>query len=153
MNTAIRRMAPLLKLADELGAHLFIHPGHLVPAPLAATDSDNAWMRKIVLATQHQLSAAMMTLCSTAILDPYPHLTIHVANLGGAFPFYLERLRAVASDDPDGSAWFFDPGRLRVDSASFGAGAIGMALDTLGRDRVLPGTDMPLFEPTRAVLA
>jgi predicted TIM-barrel fold metal-dependent hydrolase len=148
--SSARRLGPLLACADALDAHLFIHPGRLLPANPAGVE-DNERARNIVLETQHQLSAALLTLTSTKILHGYPHLTVQVANLGGALPFLLERLRAVAADDPQGSGWFFDARRVIVDCASFGPLAIGMAIDALGVDNVVLGTDMPLFDAARAV--
>lgn len=150
-----RRLAPLLQRADALKAHLFIHPGHMQPRITPTPRDDNWWVRRIVLETQHQLSAAMLTLCSTALLRDYPHVSIQVANLGGGLPFYLERLRAVATDDPDKHAepWCLQTRQLLVDSASFGPLAVGLAIDSLGPDKIVLGTDMPIFSAPGAVEA
>lgn len=146
-----RRLAPLLEEADQLGAHLFIHPGYLRAPVHAPSGPDNWWARRIVLDTQQQLTAAMLTLCSTALLDDHQNLTVQVANLGGAMPFYLERLRAVAADDPadEQHGWSFDMRRIFVDSASFGPHAVGMAREVLGKNRVRLGTDMPILDASR----
>jgi predicted TIM-barrel fold metal-dependent hydrolase len=148
-----RHLAPLLEEADRLGSHLFIHPGYLsAPVPPACLP-DNWWVRRIVLDTQHQLTAAMLTLCSTPLLDDYPNLMVQVANLGGGMPFYLERFRAVAADNPalEQQEWSFDLRRVFVDSASFGQRSIGLARDVLGHDRVRLGTDMPIVDVSRVL--
>ena len=96
---------------------------------------------------------AMSTLGSTALLDDYPNLTVQVANLGGAMPFYLERLQTVAADNPahEQHGWSFDMRRIFVDSASFGRHAVGLARDVLGPDQVRLGTDRPILDASRVV--
>ena len=72
---------------------------------------------------------------------------MQVANLGGTLPFVLERMdhidRIRHAEDPPASA------RLRrvfVDTASFGPRAIRATVEALGADRVLFGTDHPIFD-------
>ena len=146
------RLAPLLREADDLTAHLFVHPGHLHAPSAPACKPDNWWARAIVLEAQHQLGAAMLTLCSTSLLDVFPNVSVQVANLGGAMPFYLERLRAVAAHDPDEAPdeLRFDMRRIVVDTGSFGRLGIGLARKALGPDKVVLGTDMPVFDALQA---
>jgi predicted TIM-barrel fold metal-dependent hydrolase len=144
-------LAPLLREADALAAHLFVHPGYLhAPARLACR-SDNWWPRAIVLEVQHQLSSAMLSLCSSRLLDAYPNVSIQVANLGGGIPLYLERLQAVASVDRFEAGKFrFNMAKIVVDTASFGPLGIRLAKKALGIDKIVLGTDMPIFDALQA---
>jgi predicted TIM-barrel fold metal-dependent hydrolase len=79
---------------------------------------------------------------------------LQVANLGGAIPFFIERMDAVhgdvAPDEPPPSK------RLRrcyVDTASFGPRAIELAVTCFGADRVLLGTDYPIFDAAAMIAA
>lgn len=149
-----RQFEPLLDVAASLGSHLFIHPG-----PLAGKfnserggDGDAPWLRSIVLGAQSRLTEVMVTLNWSNLLDPWPDLSVQVANLGGALPFYAERIaqvtkRQLGDDRPV-------PPQMRrclVDVSSFGPLAIGLTVRCLGADRVVFGSDCPIFS-TRSVV-
>src|SRR5438876_6541325 len=87
-------MRPLLDVANRHRAVLFIHhgprPGDTFPK--VAGDTDNARRRNGTLEMQASLSSAMVTLCLTDYLAPYPDALIHVHNLGGNIPYEVERM-------------------------------------------------------------
>lgn len=146
---AARYFEPLLDLAAGLDCHLFIHPG---PVPgdggrqHAPPAQDSAWLRHIVLGTQARLSEAMVTLNLSGLLDPWPDLTVQVANLGGALPFYMERIGEVYRRQlSDLRPMAPHLRRCFVDTSSFGPQSIAMAVNCFGADRVVFGTDCPIF--------
>jgi predicted TIM-barrel fold metal-dependent hydrolase len=148
-RAAADAFAPLFEEANELGAHLFVHPGPVPGAAGAdaAPPADNENQRHIVLDVQARLSSVSVTLCMTDFLDAYPNVTVQVANLGGSIPLLAERLdhvawrRGFAGGPP--SARF---GRIFIDTSSFGARAIALTARVFGADRVLVGTDHPVFD-------
>ena len=154
-GAAAERFRPLFEAGNRLRTHFFIHPGPVEPVPvteLRKTGGDNVWQRHIALETQARLSQVMVTLELTDYLDSFPNVTMQVANLGGTIPFLMERMeelsRAGMSDGPQPSA------RLRhcyVDTASFGPRSIEMAVACFGADRVVLGTDCPIFDARRAL--
>jgi len=150
------RLAPILEAADRAAAHLFIHPGPLPGAAGGAAPNapDNENLRHIVLDVQARLSAVVVTLAMTDLLDAYPRVTVQVANLGGAVAFLVERMDHVSAVRAPGAP---PPstrlGRLYVDTASFGPRAIARAAEVFGPDRVLLGTDCPIFETDRTLEA
>ncbi len=87
-----------------------------------------------------------MTLLLTDYLAPYADVSIQVANLGGTLPFILERMDTTARlrlpDQPLPSNRL---GRVYVDCASLGPRAIELAVAVYGAERVLFGTDFPIF--------
>lgn len=144
---------PILAEAVESGAHLFIHPGPLpeamagrsVDAP--ALHSDTVEHRRVTVDAQNGLTDAMVTVSLTDLLDHYPGVSVQVANLGGTLPFVLERMDHIDQirhpDLPPASARLR---RVYVDTASFGPRAVRATVEALGADRVLFGTDHPIFE-------
>ena len=87
-------MRPVLEVANRHRALVFIHhgprPGDTFPK--VAGDTDNARRRNGTLDMQASLSSAMVTLCLTDYLAPYPDALIHVHNLGGNIPYEVERM-------------------------------------------------------------
>jgi predicted TIM-barrel fold metal-dependent hydrolase len=155
--SAARHFEPLFAAGNRLRSHFFIHPGPLAPSPhtnLRDDRADHAWQRRIVLETQAALSSVTTTLNLTTFLDPYPHVTVQVANLGGTLPFLLERMDEVHKMEAgEGQTPSERMRRCYVDTASFGPRAIELAVAAYGADRVMLGTDCPIFDTPRALQA
>lgn len=152
------RFAPLLDAVARLGGYVFLHPGRRadeVPPPgtpaRAYPYPDNVLARQ-ALAVQHQVAGCMVTLLLSDFLDRWPDLPVQVANLGGTLPMVLERIdHAVALRDPDAPTPSAGAHRVHVDCASLGTRAIEIAVATFGADRVLFGTDCPIFSTRRSL--
>lgn len=137
---------PLLAAANRHKAVVFIHwgprPGD--PWPRVPAGTDNMGYRVGTLDMQASLSANMMTLCFTDLLDDYPDLCMHVHNLGGNMPYEIERLdhRSLLDSprNPIPSSRVVKP-NVYVDCNSFGPGAIEMGVRAYGADRIVVGTD------------
>jgi len=154
--TAAERFNPLFEVGERLGAHFFVHPGPIEPLPevqVRDVRGDDAWQRHIVLETQARLSEVMMTLNFSDYLNPFPSVTVQVANLGGTIPFLLERMDEVTRERPGVPLPSMTRSRCYVDTASFGARAIELAVASFGADRVVLGTDCPIFDTARVLKA
>jgi predicted TIM-barrel fold metal-dependent hydrolase len=145
------KFRPLFETAQRLGAHLFIHPG-LRPDefPPPRTNGkprfgDNA-LPRLALQVQANLASAMVTLLFSDFLAPYPNVTVQVANLGGTLPIVIERMdHAAKLRTPDDELPSSRMGRVFVDCASLGPRAIETAVAVYGANRVVLGTDCPIF--------
>src|SRR5580658_1427271 len=141
---------PLLEAANRHRAVLLIHhgprPGDAFPK--VGGDTDNARRRNGTLDMQASLSSAMVTLCLTDLLAPYPDVTVVVHNLGGNIAFEVERMdHRCLLDTPDEelpSARFRKAG-VFVDCNSFGPRAIEAAVALYGAERIVCGTDGTAF--------
>lgn len=137
----------LLTVADNLGAHLFLHPGRrpdesgLAPPPIRDHE-----MARRALDVQTEVAEAMITLLMSDFLDEFPRVSVHVANLGGTFPAIIERidhmthLRTPGQPLPSSRAR-----RVHVDCSSLGPIALEQAVRVYGVDRIVLGTDCPIF--------
>jgi predicted TIM-barrel fold metal-dependent hydrolase len=137
---------PLLEVANRRRAVLFVHngprPGDAFPK--VAGDTDNARRRNGTLDMQASLSSAMVTLCLTDLLAPYPEATIVVHNLGGNIPYEVERMdHRCLLDTPEEElpSARFRRAKVYVDCNSFGAHAIEAAVRLYGAERIVCGTD------------
>ena len=144
------RMRPLLEVADRHRAFVFIHHGPLPgdAFPRNAADTDNARRRNGTLDMQASLSSAMVTLCLTDFLAPYPDALVYLHNLGGNIPYEVERMdHRCLLDTPQEElpSVRFRRSRVYVDCNSFGPRAIEAAVRLYGSDRVVCGTDGTAF--------
>ena len=143
---AAEKMRPLLEVANRRRALLFIHHGPLPgdAFPKIAGDTDNARRRNGTLDMQASLSSAMVTLCLTDFLAPYPDATIYLHNLGGNIPYEVERMdHRCLLDTPKEElpSARFRRSQVYVDCNSFGPRAIEAGVRLYGAERIVCGTD------------
>src|SRR5487761_562844 len=153
-------MRPLMEVANRHRAVLFIHhgprPGDAFPK--VAGETDTARRRNGTLDMQASLSSAMVTLCLTDLLAPYPDVMVHVHNLGGNLPYEVERMdHRCLLDTPNEElpSSRFRKAKVYVDCNSFGPRAIEAAVSLYGAERIVCGTDGSEFgvDWTRKALA
>lgn len=148
-----QKLAPLFDIAEQSGLHFFIHPGWRpdeVPSPDNQRKPSSRWkgaMPMGVLELQTQITRAAITLLYSDFLGSYPHVSIHVANLGGTYPFLVERMDQISKIRfPDEAVLSAQAHRIYVDCASFGPRAVEMAVAAFGSDNILFGSDTPTFK-------
>jgi predicted TIM-barrel fold metal-dependent hydrolase len=137
---------PVLEVANRRRALLFIHHGPRPgdPFPKHGGDTDNARRRNGTLDMQASLSSAMMTLCLTDFLAPYPDAAIYMHNLGGNIPYEVERMdHRCLLDTPHEElpSARFRRAKVLVDCNSFGPRAIEAGVQLYGAERIVCGTD------------
>lgn len=148
------RLRALFEVADGLGAQVFVHPGRRADSPPPAAPPDDCVIARRALAVQADVAEAMTTLLLSDFLDDFPRVSVHVANLGGTFAAVVERmdhmtaLRAPLAVPPSTRAH-----RVTVDCASLGPLAIEQAVAVFGAERVVLGTDCPIFDTPRTLAA
>lgn len=155
-EVAQTRAAPLLStLAEKGGGHVFVHPGRWPDDPPVSADPypDLAFARRQVH-IQTEITEATITLLYAPTLDPYPTVTVQIANLGGVLAMVSERIEEVAKgrslDAPDMN---LRDGRIWLDCASMGPRAIEVAAGVFGPRAVVFGTDMPIFGAPERIAA
>jgi len=146
------RLQPIFEEAEALGAHFFIHPGRMPDSgPLPDPPPDNDLARR-ALAVQHEVGEAMVTLLLSDFLSPWRNITVQVANLGGTFPAVIERMdHMLALRDPSRAMPSSRARAVWVDCASLGSRALEQAVAVFGADRVVLGTDDPIFGTARTI--
>jgi predicted TIM-barrel fold metal-dependent hydrolase len=146
------RLLPVFEAAEALGAHFFVHPGRMPDSgALPTTPPDNDLARR-ALAVQHEVGEAMVTLLLSDFLQPWRNITVQVANLGGTFPAVVERMdHMLALREPDRAMPSSRARSVWVDCASLGTQALQQAVAVFGPDRVMLGTDCPIFDGARTI--
>lgn len=139
-------LAPLLAAAQETGCHVMIHPGLKVGQEPPAPPADFMQYRTSALDLQSQVAQTALTLVLSDFFARFPAISWQVVNLGGTLPFVFERIEAIARHrNPEAP---FPTDRLRhiwYDTASLGPRALEAALALFGPERVMMGSDWPIF--------
>jgi predicted TIM-barrel fold metal-dependent hydrolase len=139
-------MRPLLQAAQAYGCHVMLHPGLKVGAEPPPRPADHVQYRLSAVDLQSGAAQVALTVILSDMLDAYPDVSFQVVNLGGTLPFIFERLEAIARHrSPDAP---FPTERLRrlwYDCASLGPRALEAAVKLYGADRIMLGSDYPIF--------
>jgi predicted TIM-barrel fold metal-dependent hydrolase len=144
---------PLFECAERLGVPLLILPNH--PSLIDDHIRPYNWLTG-ALGFQVDLSLVALRLLSAGTLDRLPKLRVILANLGGVFPFVMERLdqyweRVHAGKRPLPLRPVEALRRFYLETASGHPAAIRMTAEVLGVDRLVFGSDYPSFDFDRAV--
>lgn len=147
-NTAAqaRQLAPVLRAANDTGALLMLHPGPMAGHPPAPLADEFPQFRTSAVALQAQASQVVLTLILSDLLETFPRIRFQVINLGGTIPFIFERMESIARHrTPDAPFPTHLLRKLWFDSASLGPRALEAAVSLYGADRIMMGTDWPIF--------
>lgn len=158
-NTAGRPIAsdetlPIYKRIEELGVPLVIHPSNtsmVYPKGLAlGIEVGITWM--------WETSAAALSLIFSGALDQCPNLTVLHPHLGGMIPYVVGRIGAfmqswgkIAANRLERPLEEYLKERFYVDIAVRTPGALALAIETYGLERILFATDFPFNDPAAHV--
>jgi len=155
----VAELAPIFKAVQEIGGHVFIHPGRRpdevpeVYEPKSPPFKDNV-AERLALTVQNSVSHCMVTLLFSDFLDAYPDISLHVANMGGTLPYVIERMDNVTlTRTPDAALPSSKAGRVHVDCSSLGPKSLELAVKVFGADRIVFGTDCPIFSTEQSLNA
>jgi 6-methylsalicylate decarboxylase len=135
-------LEPIFAELDARGAVLYLHPaGNGACSPLVS-DHHITWM----VGAPFEDTIAAMQLITSGHLQRYPSVKIICSHLGGALPMITRRaddhVAWEAPDTPEPPSLAVH--RLWFDTVSHCHGpALRCAIDSLGADRILLGTDFP----------
>jgi predicted TIM-barrel fold metal-dependent hydrolase len=131
---------PLLEAASALGAPVFVHP--ISPVRLSRELAPLGRLG-VSIARGTADAASLLALVSSGTLAELPGLRLVIPMLGGAALLYAtlnesaERLRRETAPE---SRW-----HVYVDTMGFDPAAIRFAVDVVGVDHVLAGSDWPIW--------
>ncbi len=145
----------LFAAADRLGALLMLHPGQRHDESLEPRVWPDLTMHRASTIDLHGgITHALLTLIHSGALERFPRVTWQVVNLGGHFPFVVERMDHIAmTRDAAAPLPSTLMGGIVFDCASLGPRALEMAVRVFGADKVMFGTDYPIFATEVSVRA
>jgi predicted TIM-barrel fold metal-dependent hydrolase len=141
-SVADPNMLDIYRRIDALGVPLFLHPAQRS----VAVQANYSPIIEMGLSWMFDTSAAALALIYSGVLDECPSLTVVHPHLGGTLPYLADRVMAQAKYVPSNAAeplTHYLTERFYTDSVGMTPGALSLAVDTYGADRVLFGTDYP----------
>jgi aminocarboxymuconate-semialdehyde decarboxylase len=140
---ADERYFPLYERADERRAVLYVHPIH----PVGVEAMSDYWLMPLV-GFPFDTTLAAAKLVFAGVLERFPRIRWVLAHLGGAIPYLAERLDRGYQAFPEcrrhvtraPSAYLRE---LYYDTVNFDPGALRLALEFAGAQRILAGSDYP----------
>lgn len=143
----LSEIRPLLAAANEHACHIMLHPGLKVGQQTPIRPTDHMQYRLSAVDLQSSVAQVTLTVILSDILDAYPNVTFQIVNLGGTLPFIFERIESIARHrNPEAP---FPTKRLRrvwYDCASLGPRALEAAVKLFGANRIMLGSDYPIFK-------
>ncbi len=130
--------------AQDLGAFIVLHPMR----PLEGIDLKRYFMDNMI-ARPAESTIALAGLIFSGVFERFPNLTVCVVHGGGFAPYQIGRMDAGYHQKPNLSAKHINrpPSdylrEIYVDTVVHDHAALRYAVDVLGGDRVLLGTDYP----------
>lgn len=140
---ATEETLPLYRHIERLGLPIILHPANYTLAANSGVDLPT----EVGLGWMYDTAAAALSLISSGTLDACPALQIVHPHVGGVIPFIEGRLEIVmplwGHRELANSPRHYLRNHFFVDSVSQVPGALRMAIDCYGLDRVLFASDYP----------
>lgn len=134
---------PVFKRIEQLGVPVFLHPGVRtdvrIEGPPTRSEGGIGWMA--------QTAIGALSLVDSGIMDACPELVVLHPHLGGVLPYVAGRVERM---DPHTSSaarplTTYLRERFYVDTVSATPGALDLAIQSYGLDKILFGTDYPFI--------
>lgn len=147
-SIADRELWPLYERIAELGMPLFLHPTRAF-----AEERVRDYSLEPPLSYMFDTTVAAMSLIVGGVLDAFPDLKIVHPHFGGTLPYLVDRIDVYRRQ----GRWKLDRPireylpRMYTDTVSESSGALRMALELYGLDRILFSSDFPYFPAQEGV--
>ena len=125
----------------ELGVPLFLHPGFRSTTRL----STHTFREEAGLSWTYQTALAALGLVDGGVFDAVPDLVVVHPHLGGVLPYVAERISPLAGSGARHPLEHYFKTNFYVDTAAGNPGALRLAIETYGIERVVFATDYPFY--------
>src|SRR5262245_26816176 len=138
-----QRFWPIYEAANDAGAVLYIHPAH----PVNVDMMREYWLMPLV-GFLFDTTLAAASLVFAGVPERFPNIRWALCHLGGAIPYLAERLDRGFHAFRDCRAHIDRPPSTYLrefyfDTVNFNQGALKLAIEFAGPDRILAGSDYP----------
>ncbi|KAI8914198.1 hypothetical protein EDD86DRAFT_81259 [Gorgonomyces haynaldii] len=144
-------LEPVFVAAEKHGQMIFLHPHYGLPSNVFG-DRENGHVLPLALGFPFETTIAVSRMILSGIFDRLPGLKMLLAHSGGTLPFLAGRLDSCVEHDAHvqhrlqkkPSEYLKN---LYYDAVAYHAPGLQCAIDLVGKDRFMFGTDNPFFPP------
>jgi predicted TIM-barrel fold metal-dependent hydrolase len=125
----------------RLGVPLFLHPGFRSATRL----STRTFREEAGLSWTYQTALTALELVDEGVFDVVPDLVVVHPHLGGVLPYVAERISPLSGSKAEHPLEHYFRTNFYVDTAAGNPGALRLAIEAYGIDRVVFATDYPFY--------
>jgi aminocarboxymuconate-semialdehyde decarboxylase len=152
---------PVLQTIAKAGLPIFFHPNYGLPSDVfGPCSSSHGQVLPVSLGFTTETTTAFTRMYLASVFDVVPKLQIILPHAGGTLPMVIGRIEACIANDktwqsrlsaeaPRTSLRDILKCNVYLDGITFDSGALRAAADAVGIDRIMFGTDHPLFPSLR----
>ncbi|ORX95921.1 hypothetical protein BCR34DRAFT_628933 [Clohesyomyces aquaticus] len=151
---------PMLRGIADAGFPIFFHPNNGLPGEVfGPCCADYGQVLPVSLGFTTETMIAITRIFLAGIFDSIPELRVILSHAGGTLPFIAGRIEACienfptssagGSSDPRKTIWQVLKSNIYLDGVVFDGIPLRAAADAVDIDRLMFGTDHPLFPRTR----
>ncbi|MCJ1389465.1 hypothetical protein MMC18_002322 [Xylographa bjoerkii] len=146
---------PLWAALQETQLLAFIHPHYGLPAEVFGPRAHaSGHILPLALGFPLETTIAFVRMFLAGVFDRFPRLKVLLAHAGGAVPFLAGRVESCVRHERVGGqgrgkrdVWAVLRRNVWLDGVVYSKVGLRAAVEAVGRDRVLWGTDHPFFPP------
>jgi aminocarboxymuconate-semialdehyde decarboxylase len=154
-----QRLDEVWRALDETQLLVFLHPHYGLPGEVfGPRASESGHVLPLAMGFPLETTIAFTRMFLVGVFDRFPNLRILLAHAGGAFPFLAGRVESCIAHEraflgQDGKVkrgrkvWEVLKENIWLDGVVYADVGVKAAVDCVGKERVLWGTDHPFFPP------
>ncbi len=152
VSVADLQFEPFFKAMNDQHATLYVHPTGCGAQSPMVNDFQLHW----VIGAPLEATFVALHLLKNNIPQKYPNIKFHISHLGGALPFFMQRIEDNYEDWNafETSPWEILNRQFYFDTANFHGPSLVNTIETFGAEHLMMGSDFPYFQDekyTRAV--
>jgi len=145
---------PVWKAIEKHSLMIFVHPHYGLPGEVFGPQaSESGHVMPLALGFTMETTIAFTRMYLAGVFERFPALKILLAHAGGTLPFLAGRLEScVLHERAEGvrnrvPIWTVLKNNVYLDGVVYSEIGLKAAIDAVGKDKVLWGTDHPFFPP------
>lgn len=145
---------PVWRALEQRGLLIFMHPHYGLPGEVFGPKaSESGHVMPLALGFPMETTIAFTRMYLAGIFERFPGLRVLLAHAGGTLPFLAGRLEScVLHERAEGTRnrapiWTVLKNNVWLDGVIYNELGVKAAVEAVGKDRVLWGTDHPFFPP------